>query len=180
MITRRTPWAAVLVAAFTCGCGSNEFSTGVVKATMEGNPVTLEAEQVMLNAKQLECGSREGLWDPPRQIVTDRQTGRLTDKGRALKFDDDVTVGEAGNKQPYLQVRGQFPLRVTEIVSITDGPAADIKLVRAKVAVTIQHDCFPTPLPLMGVRQGKFTQDTDPVFQFRVSNNVWNLERVVH
>src|SRR5436189_2107238 len=116
----------------------------------------------MLNKPQIDCGTNNDLWEPPQQFGEDRATAHLSPAGRALKFDDDVSVAEPGQNRPSVQVRGDFPLQVLEIVNTKDGDPG-VKLVEVKLGITIQHSCFTTPLPVMGVRKGKFSQDVNPV-----------------
>ena len=46
--------------------------------------------------------------------------------------------------------------------------------------VIIPHMCFPDPLPLLGVRKGRFSQDVHPVMQFRLLNDGWHFGKLVH
>jgi hypothetical protein len=171
----RHPWLwsfVVCLSVLCAGCSSDNFNPGI----LESAPVRLDAEYVMLTSNQLQCGSQEDLWEAPAQSG-DRSTARLLPKGRALNFADDVSVGDM--RQPYVQIRGDFPLKVVDIVNTKDGADKDSKSMEAKVGVIFQHTCFPTPLPIMGVRKGNFTQESAPVFQFR-NNGGWQLEKVAH
>ena len=104
---------------------------------------------------------------------------RLTAKGRALKFDDDVVVSEAGYHLPFVQVRGTFSLGVAEITSTKAGPQPETKLVETKVGIRIDDACFPAPLPLMGLRRGQFSQEFSPVALF-YNDNGWQFDKFVH
>jgi hypothetical protein len=167
---------AIGLSMLLAGCG--DFNDGKTANIIQGSPVRLDAEQVMLSDQQVGCGVDNELWDPPSQGGT-RTIARLTQKARDLKFDDDVSVREGGYRSPYVQVRGEFPLSVISIESTRDGPEQDTKLVEVRVGVKIDHPCFPNPLPLMGLRKGQFTEDYPPVFEFRYYNN-WQFEKVVH
>jgi hypothetical protein len=169
----------LLALGFGCGGGPAGFDDGMVKLLIGSNPVTLEAEQIVLSPTQFECGLRSDLWEAPRQLTSERSSAALTPNGKALNFEDEVMVKEAGYRHPYVQVRGKFTLRPTEVVSITDGPSGT-KMAQAKVGVVVQHACFTTPLPLMGVRHGKFSQDSAPVFQFRLDGETWVLDKIRH
>lgn len=171
----------VIAALLSCGCGrSGDLNDTSVKMLLESQPVALEAEQVSLTQTQFDCGVKEELWDPPIQVSQERSSSRLTAAGKALKFEDDVSIGEAGHKQPYVQVRGEFPVKVAEVVGITDGPSADTRLAQTKAGITIRHSCFTTPLPLLGVKRGKFSEVANPVFQFRGAKEDWRLDRLIH
>ena len=159
------------------GCGPNDFNYGKVKNIVEGSPVRLDAEYVVLTQGQLDCGVQEDLWDPPVLSSGHRGVAHLTGKGRDLKFSDDVSVGELRN--PFAQIRGDVNLVVNEIVSDRDGPEPNTKLVEAKVGTNIQNICFQSPLPVMGVKKGNFTQDYSPVLFFRY-NNGWQFEKFQH
>jgi len=160
-------------------CGANDFNYGKVRNVIEGSPLRLDAEYVMLTQNQYECGLQEELWEPPVHPVMQGQSGtaRLTQKGRDLKFSDDVMLGD--KRYPYVQIRGDFSLFVNEITSDKGGSDEFQRFVETKVAVVMQHTCFPNPLPLMGVKKGQFTQDYSPILEFRY-NNGWTIERVVH
>jgi hypothetical protein len=160
-------------------CGPNDFNYGKVGGLIEGNPMHLDAEYVMLSQAQYDCGSQEDLWEPPSPPLLPGQSGiaRLTQKGRDLKFSDDVLLGE--KRYPYVQVRGDLSLHNTEITNDKAGPDEFTRFVEAKIGVIIPHSCFPTALPMMGVRKGQFSQDYSPILEFRY-NNGWSIERVVH
>ena len=165
--------------AMVQSCGPNDFNYGKVRNIIESSPVRLDAEYVMLSQAQYDCGVQEDLWDPPAPALLpgEKGTARVTQKGQALKFSDDVMLGD--KRYPYVQIRGDFNLFVNEITSDRGGSDEFQRFVETKLAVVIQHTCFPTPLALMGVRKGQFTQDYSPVLEFRY-NNGWSIERVVH
>ncbi len=154
------------------GCGSDNFNVTILEAA----PIKIDAEYVTLTPVQLQCGTQEELWEAPVQSG-DRSTARLMPKGRDLKLADDVSIGDL--RLPYVQIRGEFPLKNIELVNIKDGPEKETKLLEMKVGVVIPHTCFSAPLPMMGVRRGKFTQDAAPIFFFRY-NNGWQMEKLVH
>ena len=162
--------------ALLAGCGSGDFNYGKVTGIIGGAPLQIDAEYVMLTPQLLDCGAQNDLWDPP-QDAGGRTVARLTDKGRNLKFADDVSVGDM--KLPYVQVRGEFTLVPIDVLSDRDGPEQQSKLVDVKLGVPISHSCFPQPLPLMGVRKGNFSQDHPPVLLFKF-NNGWYLDKIVH
>lgn len=179
-VARVALWLGVLPAlAMLQSCGPNDFNYGKVRNIIEGSPMRLDAEYVMLTQQQYECGLQEELWEPPLHPILQGQTGtaRVTQKGQDLKFSDDVMLGD--KRYPYVQIRGDFNLFVNEITSDRAGSGEFQRFVETKVAVVIQHTCFPTPLPLMGVRKGQFSQDYSPVLEFRY-NNGWSIEGVVH
>lgn len=171
---------AAVVAAFSMlisGCGSGDFNYGKVKNIVEGSPFRLDAEYVMLTPGQFDCGVSEELWDPPSAPVGHRSVAHLTQKGRDLKFSDDVSLGELRN--PFVQIRGDINLVVAEISSDRDGPEQGSKLVEMKVGANIPNTCFQSPLPIMGVRKGNFTQDYSPILLFHY-NNTWQLDKFQH
>src|SRR5580704_12200070 len=125
---------------------------------MDSNPIHLEAEQVTLTISQVECGVQYDLWEAPVSTALERSSARLLPAGQALHFGDDVIVAEKGFHQPYVQVRGDFMMLLADGPNIhDDGP--DGRLVDGKLGVIIPHNCFSDPLPVMGVRKGRFTQD---------------------
>jgi len=158
-----------------CGCDSGGFGLNKVKDLLEPKPLQLDAEQVMLTQAQVDCGVRADLWEAPISSG-ERMVARLTEKGRAAKFTDDVVISSAFAK-PVTQVRGQFNLAVFELVHIKDEPGA--KLVEARVGVYVNHSCFNGALPMMGVRRGDFTPDAPATFRF-VEEGGWHLDRIVH
>ncbi len=168
-----------LVLALT-GCGEDSFNYGKVGNLIEGRPMHLDAEYVILTTQQLDCGVAEDLWLPQsRPILVNGQTATstLTQKGRDLKFSDDVMIGE--KRYPYVQIRGDFNMKSIDISSDRAGPQQQTRLVEVKLGVIIPHSCFTQPLPVMGVRKGEFTQDYLPVLLFRYDNG-WSIDRIVH
>lgn len=162
------------------GCGEDSFNWGKVGKLLEGSPIHLDAEYVMLDGGEFDCGVSEELWDPKpvlKGIAGERGISRLSDKGRALKFSDDVNIGDM--RQPYVQVRGDFNLQALDIKSDRQGPDQNSRLVDVKLGVKIDHTCFPNPLILMGVRKGNFTEDYPSVVLFRF-NNGWQYDSIVH
>lgn len=168
------------LAIATTGCGEGDFNWGKVKNIIESNPVHVDAEYVMLNQDQVDCGVQEDLWDQPpplKGLPGERATARLADKARRLNFSDDVIIGEM--RQPYAQIRGDFNLVAMDIKSDRDGPQQGTKIVEVRLGVKMDDACFPNPLPMMGVRKGNFTQDYNPVLLFRYDNG-WTLDRIMH
>ena len=162
------------VCLFLAGCSSGGFGDEQVYQILGGPPKQLDGEQVMLTLEQFGCGQREELWD--LDVQGGLSYGRLTAKGRALGFADDIRVGE--QRLPYTQLRGQYPLQVLHIDGIRDE-SASVKILDVKVGVTINNVCFPTPLPLMGVRKGQFSQDATPRFQIALRAD-WEFDRILH
>jgi hypothetical protein len=171
--------AAVLALAST-GCGMGDFNYGKVGNLLQDHPVHLDAEYVMLTQGQVDCGVQEDLWDAPPPLkgtVGERVSAHLTDKARRLKFSDDVTFGEL--RYPFAQIRGDVNLQVIDIQSDRNGPEPNTKLVDIKMGVKVDHTCFQTPLLLLGVHKGNFTEDYPPELLFRL-NNVWEFDKFVH
>jgi hypothetical protein len=169
----------LLVAVMILGCGGSDFNDGKVKSLIESQPVRLEGEQVILTQQQVDCGVQADLWDPPTQLSPERSTARLTQKGRDLKFSDDVIVKDPEYKQPYAQVRGDLPLQVADVTRIGDADSSGNRLVDAKAGVKMENACFQAPLPLMGIKNGKFVQGPPVSFRFQMDNG-WKLDRLVH
>jgi hypothetical protein len=158
------------------GCGGGDFNYGKAGNLIQGAPMRIDAEYVILNNQQVDCGVQNDLWDQPSD-VGGHHAARLMEKGRALNFADDVLIGEMRN--PYVQIRGDFTLVAVDVQSDRDGPQKDSKLVDVKLGVPINHSCFPQPLLMMGVRKGTFTQDHPPIVLFR-NNNGWYIDKIVH
>jgi len=183
LLSRRCVLAVAAVVGFVLactGCGASDFNYGKVRNIIEGNPIRLDAEYVILSQQQFDCGVAEDLWYSPNQAVGlpgQTATSRVARKGLDLKFSDDVSIGD--KRFPYVQIRGDFNLFVNEIVSDKAGPEENTRLVEVKLAAVIQHSCFHDPLPLMGVHKGQFTQDYLPVLLFRY-NNGWQIDKLVH
>lgn len=169
---------ALALAIGCTGCGEGDFNPGKVGNIIESAPFHLDAEYVMLNQDQLSCGVDNDLWDPPPlRKEGEHVFARLRDKGRALNFSDDVSIGDM--RQPYVQIRGDFRLAALDVHHDHEGPEPSTKLADVKLGVRIDHTCFPSPLVLMGVHNGNFTQDRMPVLFFRYTNG-WQFERIVH
>lgn len=161
------------------GCGSSsDFDDARVRNTASSKQYTMSGEQVTLTQQQVDCGVENELWLPPSQVSQHRYVARLADKGRALKFSDDVSIGEPGFPQPYTQINGAFDIQVDDILD-TRNVEQGVKNVVVRLGVKIPHGCFPNPLPIMGVRKGHFDEGTPPTLQF-VLRDDWALEQVVH
>lgn len=162
------------------GCVQKEFQDVKAQSIMSSAPIHLDAEQVSLTQGQFQCGVQSDLWDaPPSVAPSERALGRLEQAGRDLHFDDDVVFSEQGFSRPYVQVRGDFMMQLGEGPSVReDGP--DGRLVTGRLMVIIPHSCFSDPLPVLGVRKGKFSEDAQPVMQFRLLNDGWHFTQLVH
>ena len=169
---------AFCLACANCGGNKEDFDGDKAKGLLESAPVNLDGEQVTLTSMQVDCGVQEDLWERPSQFSSERSTARLDQKGRDLNFGDDVVIEP--NRQPYVQVRGPVSLQVDDVSHIRDGEESGSKLVDARAGVKIQHSCFAKPLPLMGVRKGNFQPDVLPIFQFRLKDDGWHVDKLVH
>lgn len=167
------------VLALVCsGCVQKDFPPEKAQGIIANHPIHLDAEQVMLSSGLVDCGIANDLWDPPT-VMGERSVAHLTEHGRALKFDDDVILAEPGNRQPYAQIRGEFQMALADGPNIRDD-GKQAKLVDGRLYVVIPHSCFPDPLPLMGVRRGKFSQEAMPTVRFRMEEDGWHYDRVMH
>jgi hypothetical protein len=156
------------------GCGSSEFDEGAAKGQLEGAPQKLSSEQVTLSDGQVDCGAKNDLWSPPSGNMA-----HLEQKGRDLGFSDDVRLNDPDIHVPYIQVSGTFPVSVAEVSKLrSDGEK--VKLAETKTGIVIANDCFAGPLPLMGVRKGKFIPGAPVVFRFQGSGKEWSLDKLVH
>jgi hypothetical protein len=164
---------AILAALGLSGCGSPGFDGGAVKGMLESAPLDLSNEQVVLNESQLDCGTKNELWDPPSGNMA-----RLTQKGRDLHFTDDVRLNDPDIRQPYTQVSGKFPVQVADVTKIRDTDGA--KLAEVRLGIMVAHECFTSPLPLMGVRKGKFTPEAPVVFRFKGSDKEFTFDKLMH
>jgi hypothetical protein len=173
------PGAVLGLCLASVACGNkNEFNEDIARSILEANTVNLDGEQVTITQAQLDCGVQAELWEAPTQVSQDRTTARLTPKGHDLNFGDDPAV-EPNFHLPYAQVRGAFSLTVDSVAGIRDGQDGT-KLVDAKAGIKLQDACFPTPLPIMGVKHGVFREDIPVSFLFSKSDDGWRLDKVVH
>ncbi len=170
--------SGLCLASVACG-NKTEFDEEVAKDILEASAVNLDGEQVTITPMQLDCGVQSELWETPAQVSHDRTTARLTSKGRELNFGDDPAI-EPNFHLPYAQVRGAFLLQVEQLSGIRDGETKDTKLVDAKAGIKLQNACFPSPLPIMGVKHGNFREDAPVSFLFRQGADGWHLEKLVH
>ena len=181
-MTSRDGWIIALssFALLSVACGSKEFNGEKVRSILEAQPVNLDGEQVSLTGNQVDCGVNNDLWDKPAQVSQERTTARLTQKGRDLKFNDDVVYQDPNYRQPYVQVRGALQLQVDDVPAIRDGDNGT-KIAETKVGVKIDNTCFPTALPLMGIKKGNFNPDVPVLFQFRqAEDGTWKVDKLVH
>lgn len=177
-ILRLSAFAVVCLGLGSTGCVQTDFQQDKARGIVAAAPVHLDAEQVMLTLAQVDCGAQNDLWDPPGALMLERSVARLLPAGRALHFDDDVVVAEPGYRQPYVQIRGEFMLQLGDVNIKDEG--SDGRLVDGKLMVLIPHMCFSDPLPVLGVRKGKFSEDVNPVMEFRLLNDGWHFSKLVH
>jgi len=141
-------------------------------------PVHLDAEQVILTAQQVDCGVKEDLWEPAA-TAGEHTACRLLPAGRALNFDDDVMLNEPGYHHGYAQVRGDFTASLADGPDIR-APEDGVRMVSGKLAIAISHSCFYDPVYVIGVRKGKFDEDTPPTMRFELLNDGWHFDKLVH
>lgn len=171
--------ACLLTLSTSCGGDPNIWDGNTAKAAAEVEPFQLGSEQVSMNAAQLDCGVNNDLWAAPT-AGAERSISRLEAKGRELNFSDDVTSDEPGFAYPYTQVRGKFPLQLDQVISVKDGEDPDTKIVQAKIGVKIPHPCFEGPLPIMGVRKGKYSDDLPVTLRYEHYEESWHLTKIIH
>lgn len=160
-------------------CGGDTFDGQKVKIRVEEKPVSLDGNQAMLNPQIVQCGVQAELWEDPYFQTPEVAYAHLLSAGRALGFDDDIVVAEPGFANPYVQIRGLFQVVVGEIPFIRDGQNGD-KIANAKIGVVVNHSCFGSPLPLLGVKRGRFVADVNPELRFRFYNGRWNFDGLIH
>jgi hypothetical protein len=171
---------ALTLLAISSGCSDpTAFDENIAKGIAEAEPFPLDSEQVSMNINQLGCGATEDLWGTAANIG-ERSISHLQQKGRDLKFSDDVYSNEAGYSMPYTQVRGKFPLQWDHAISIKDGEDSDTKIVEARVGVKIAHACFDGPLNIMGVRKGKYAEDLPVTLRYERYDSGWHLVKILH
>ena len=172
--------AAAILCGLLAGCTDPDaFDENTAKSAAEYQPFQLDSEQVTMNTGQIACGANNDLWETPRG-GSDRSISVLQQKGRDLKFSDDITSGEPGFLNPYTQVRGKFPLQLDKVVSIRQGEDKDTRIVQAKVGIKMSHTCFDSALPIMGVSHGKYADDLPVTLQYERDGNGWHLAKIIH
>jgi hypothetical protein len=173
--------AIVLALAFLASCSQPQaLDEGLAQENLQSAPRELSSEMVGIGTTALNCAIENGLWGPPEQ-ASNRTVAHLTDLGRSLHFSDDVSIGEPGFHGPYTQIRGTFPLQVAKVVKIRDGADASTKTVEVNVGVVIAHACFPAPLPMLGVRRGRISDDLPVTLEFaKYQDDTWHFEKIVH
>jgi hypothetical protein len=185
----KTGVLVVGLALWCCGCTSqSDFPAERAQGLVALHPIHIDAEQVMLTQGQVDCGKENELWDiqsgfggsgsSSSSSSSALTVAHLTSKARELQFDDDVVLTEAGYPRPYVQIRGDFTVALAEPNIHDDGDGA--KRVEGKVLVTINHPCFMDPLPMMGVKKGKFNEDSLPVLHYTLENDGWHFDKLIH
>lgn len=159
------------------GCGEGPFDAGRAQVAFTAHLVRLDGEQVALTYDQFNCGVKAELWTV-EPLGEERSIGRLSEQARALQFADDVRIEP--QRQPYVQVRGEFKLVAPKVISIQDEDG-ETKIIEAKAGPVLNHACFGESNPpfLMGIHKGDFQQDVAPRFEFKL-NGDWAVERVLH
>jgi hypothetical protein len=179
MLQLRISMAGLVVLSMaSLGCSSSGLSDDKLRGLVEAQPLRLDGEQVSLTYEQLECGVRSELWEKPVEASPGHSSARLTAEARELKFSDDVLTDPAF-KRPYVQVKGELPLQVLTVGSTKDAEDG-MKIVEFTVGVKIPHACFANPLPLMGVKKGNFREDVPVAFRFKLADDNWRLDQLLH
>jgi len=162
------------------GCGSDKegpLDDGVVMS-MNGQTVKFESEQVSMTPEQVTCGIQNELFGEIDQSAS-RKVAPLLERGRALGFTDDVSIGVTGRDRPNTQVRGTFPVEVNRVVNIREhGNGA--KRVEVWAGLRVAHFCFAGPLQIMGVRRGELTGEAPAAFEFARAEEGWRVVQVLH
>jgi hypothetical protein len=175
-----------VLALLCCGCNQSDFSAGTAQALIAQRPIHIDAEQVMLTPGQVDCGKENELWEAPAGFAgsgnssgtSNLSVAHLTAKARELQFDDDVVLSEPGYSRPYVQIRGDFTVALTDANIHDDGDNG--RRVEGKVLVMINHPCFADPLPLMGVKKGKFNEDVLPLMHYTQEADGWHFDKLIH
>ena len=167
-------WAALLLGA----CSEGPFDEYAALLQIQAQPVQLDGEQVTLTGDQITCGERDDLWVVLPEGAG-RSMARLTDRGRALGFSDNIHMGDPGISFPYGQIRGKFPLRAAN-PHMKDVDERT-KIVDARIQVVMDGACLKkSPPTLMGLHHGEFTTLDNPTFEFRLHGEEWRLAGLVH
>lgn len=178
-MTRRLAWAGLAALCAVCaGCNSDFDETKVAVVTQKG-PIHLDSEQVTMTEGQLNCGVDKDLFEPP-VVVSERSVARLKQAARDLGFSDDVSLYEPGYPLPYAQMRGDFMVRVDNVLDIKNGPGEGARTVVAQLRVKIPHDCFGGDLPIMGIRRGQFVENLPPTLIYQLDDGGWRLDHFAH
>jgi len=178
-LTAYSALLAAILCALSTGCSDPDaFNDGVVKGVAEAEPFQLDSEQVTMSPAQLACGVNDELWEAPT-AGADRSIAHLQQKGRDLNFSDDISSEELG-RLPYTQVRGKFSLVVDRVISTKDGEDKNTKIVQAKIGVKVAEPCFDTPLYIMGIRKGKYSEDLPATLQYERYDVGWHLTKILH
>jgi len=159
------------------GCDSGVFDEGAAQGVVEAAKIPLNGEEVLLTPDQVICGEKKGLWTVD-QIDGGGAIGRLTAAARALEFGDDVRMGEHKFSGPYVQLHGNFNVKIEKVNKMTDENA-DVKILDAKMGAVITHECFDKPLPLLGIYRGDFSEENAPRIRLR-QHNGWTADQILH
>ena len=163
------------------GCGDNSevaLNEGIVMSASNGQNVKFESEQVAMTPEQLACGVQNELFGEV-DLSAPRKVAPLLERGRALGFTDDVSVGEYGRERPNTQVRGTFPVVIKQVVNIKDHQNG-AKRVEVWAGLRIEHTCFGGPLQIMGVRRGALSEAAPAAFEFARAQGGWRLVQILH
>lgn len=169
----------VVVAAgmLLAGCESGVFDDQAAQALIESSKLALSGEQVLLTPEQVLCGEKKGLWLID-QTDGGNALGRLEAPARELLFGDDVRMGDHKFTNPYIQLRGDFDVKIQKFIKLTEENAY-VKVVEAKLGVIVKHECFPQPLALLGIDRGDFSEEAAPRIRLR-QHNGWRADQVLH
>ena len=160
------------------GCYNVVFDEVYASIAAQKEPLEFQSEQVSIRPEVLSCAVDAGLFENPQDMGS-RTVARLTEKGRALGFSDDVSIGEAGYNMPYTQIRGKFTVEFKQVTAIREVKTG-VKRVEARAGVKIAQECFADVLPLMGVRNGAISETNPAAFEFDEYGKDWRIVNVMH
>ncbi|MEO8097096.1 MAG: hypothetical protein ABI811_05300 [Acidobacteriota bacterium] len=170
-------FALVPLALLLSACEAGPFDGSQAHGVLQSKPMELDGEQVVITPEQITCGEMKELWTVD-QVGSSGAIGRLSAAARKLQFSDDIRMGDPAFRNPYVQVKGTFDVEVKSVAELIDIDP-QTKEIEAIMGVKINHPCFTSPLPLMGVRHGVFSQTTNPRFLFKLRNG-WTVEKILH
>lgn len=167
-----------LVFAVIAACAASpKLDKALIVNALESAPVPINGT-VSIPADRLSCVLRSDLWVPEQAPggtihggrAAKTGTARLVDAGRTLGFRQDLLIQDS-TSEITVAVEGEQHLKLLEILSIRHGGRPATTFVETRVAIKLEHECFPEPIPLSG------TQTVS--LEFQLVNGKWRMERIL-
>jgi hypothetical protein len=164
---------AILAVSLTLASCSEPTDEELLLESIGNSTVRMDNEQVVLTQDQVNCGTKEELWEVS-ELPNGSSIARLTPAGRKF-FADDLRIGDAHYSGPVAPLVGSHKIKLVKVTSL-QPPTGPVQTLTGRISAVLEHECFSSPVPIMGIAHGTFSERAEPIL--RVRNGVG--EQIIH